>query len=340
MNLIGRIYDSFNFLSVIGQGGMGVVYKSYDYKLERYVAIKVIHPRVSQSKVSIQRFKREARNQAKLLHPNIIAVLDLIKLDDSFGIVMEYAEGESLSNLLKKNIRLDFPQTKDILNQIIAGLSFAHSNGFIHRDIKPSNIIVRNDGVVKIADFGIAKSVSDRKALVTASNFLGTTFYMSPEQINGLHLSHHTDIYSLGCTIYEMVTGYPPFYYSNDFQVLNAHLREIHAPIENWRQDIPHNFSGLVNLMLQKSHKERPKSCEVIAKQLDSIQPVNYYDMYLLPNKSKRNEKKSASSYLLIKIFLLLVTILVSYLVIKNIKITGWDNKEVPKKELNPFNKL
>src|SRR3989339_41859 len=234
--LIGKTIDGFNFISIIGEGGMAFVYKAYDQKLDRFVAIKVIHPRISHSLISLQRFKKEARNQAKLLHPNIIAVLDLIKISSSVGIVMEYVEGESLSQLLKRCSRLDFAKTKEILRQALAGLNFAHSFGFVHRDIKPSNIIIRKDGVVKIADFGIAKSFSDSRPNSTASNIIGTAFYMSPEQ-------------------------------------------------------------------------------------------------------TKAATRKAKSNYVFLKIILILLTILICFLVVKNVKITHFGKEEPTNKQLNPFSR-
>ncbi len=337
--LIGKTIDGFNFLSIIGEGGMAVVYKSYDYKLERYVAIKVIHPRISHSLISLQRFKKEARNQAKLLHPNIIAVLDLIKISSSVGIVMEYVEGESLSQQLKRYSRLDFPRTKDILRQMLMGLNFAHSNGFVHRDIKPSNIIIRKDGLVKIADFGIAKSFSDLRQISTASNIIGTAYYMSPEQINGKHLSHHSDIYSVGCTAYEMVTGYPPFHFSNEFQILQAHLKDVHAPLENWRSDLPPAFISIVNDSLQKDPRNRPKSCEVMIRRLDSIPQINYSLSYIPQHEQKVTHKKTNSNYLFLKIILVLITILICFFVIKNVRITHFGKEDPANNQLNPFSR-
>jgi serine/threonine-protein kinase len=234
---------------------------------------------------------------------------------------------------------LDFAKTKDILRQTLVGVNFAHSNGFVHRDIKPSNIIIRKDGVVKIADFGIAKSFADYRAYATASNVIGTAFYMSPEQIQGGHLSHHSDIYSIGCTAYEMVTGYPPFYFPNEFQVLQAHLKDVHAPIENWRSDLPPTFISLINDTLQKSPKNRPKSCEVLIKRLDSIPAINFSPNYIPQNETRVVQKKAGSSYILIKILLILLTILICILVIKNVKITHFGKDEPKNEQLNPFSK-
>ncbi|MBI3123682.1 MAG: serine/threonine protein kinase [Ignavibacteriales bacterium] len=337
--LIGKTIDGFNFISIIGEGGMAFVYKAYDQKLDRFVAIKVIHPRISHSLISLQRFKKEARNQAKLLHPNIIAVLDLIKISSSVGIVMEYVEGESLSQLLKRCSRLDFAKTKEILRQALVGLNFAHSYGFVHRDIKPSNIIIRKDGVVKIADFGIAKSFSDSRPNSTASNIIGTAYYMSPEQIKGEHLSHHSDIYSIGCTAYEMVTGYPPFYLPNDFKVLQAHLMDVHAPLENWRSDLPQAFISLVNDSLQKQPRNRPKSCEVLIERLDSIPSLNFYPNYLPQHVTKAAARKAKSNYVFLKIILILLTIVICFLVIKNVRITNFGKEEPTNKQLNPFSR-
>lgn len=326
-SLLGKYFHGFHFTDIIGEGGMGVVFKARDLKLERNVAIKVIQPTKSFSSSSLKKFRKEAKNQARLIHTNIVTVLELIELNTSLGIVMEFIDGEELGTILQKNKRLDFQKTKDILSQVLLGLDFAHSNGIIHRDIKPSNIIIRKDGVVKIADFGIAKSVDDFETLTTGSHAVGTSYYMSPEQFRGEKISHLSDIYSLGCTAYEMATGFPPFYYQNKSQVMYAHLNDIPAAIENWRNDYPFNFNNLVIRMLEKDLRRRPKSCLAIYEELKNINQDSSLINHYIQSKAITNSKGNSFIYKLIKLILILLTLIISYLVIKNVKIHQ-DDKE------------
>jgi len=326
-NLIGKYFRGFQFTDIIGEGGMGVVYKARDLKLDRNVAIKVIQPNKSFSFHTIKKFRKEAKHQARLIHPNIVTVLELIEIESSIGIVMEFIDGEDLGSILRKNKRLDFTKTKEILLQVLIGLDFAHSQGIIHRDIKPSNIIIRKDGVVKIADFGIAKSVEDFETMTTTSNAVGTSYYMSPEQFRGEKISHLSDIYSLGCATYEMATGFPPFYYQTSSQVMYAHLNDIPAPIESWRKDYPIAFNNLIMKTLEKDLRFRPKSCLVIYDQLINITADNSFYNYNVQSKNVSNTGKNSFIVKLIKLILILLTLAISYLVIKNVKIHQ-DEKE------------
>ncbi|MDH7606125.1 MAG: serine/threonine-protein kinase, partial [Melioribacter sp.] len=162
-NLIGILIDNYRIVSILGKGGMGIVYKAYDTKLDRYVAIKMLNVDTYDHARFIERFKREAKNQAKLSHPNIVTVYGFIEYEDLLGIVMEYVEGESLEKVLQRQGRFNLYDVMYILKQILLGLGYAHSKGFVHRDIKPSNIILNREGIAKIMDFGISKSMFDDK---------------------------------------------------------------------------------------------------------------------------------------------------------------------------------
>lgn len=317
-NLIGKKLHGFEFIEIIGEGGMGIVYKAHDLKLDRKIAIKIIQPKKNNSFHSFKKFRKEAKHQAKLIHPNIITIHDLIEIYSSIAIVMEYVDGEDLSILIKRRQKLDFQFTKNILLQVLDGLDFAHSHGIIHRDIKPSNIIIRKDGVAKIADFGIAKSVEDFESFSTNQNIVGTLCYMSPEQISGGIVSHLSDIYSLGCTAYEMATGLPPFYYSNKAQIMFAHLNETAAPIESFRNDYPTAFNKLIFEMLEKNSTLRPKSCGQIKNYLKIIEQEN---IELRLNKSSELKPRNTFLINLIKFIFIVITLIIIYLVVTNVKI-------------------
>ena len=154
-NLIGKMIENYRIVSVLGKGGMGIVYKAFDTKLDRYVAIKMLNSQVVDKERFIERFKREAKNHAKLSHPNIVTVHGFIEYSNLLGIVMEYVEGESLEKVIERQGRFNLYDVIYIIKQLLLGIGYAHSKGFVHRDIKPSNIILNKEGITKIMDFEI-----------------------------------------------------------------------------------------------------------------------------------------------------------------------------------------
>ncbi|HKB85017.1 MAG TPA: serine/threonine-protein kinase, partial [Ignavibacteriaceae bacterium] len=227
--MIGTNIENYKVVEVIGEGGMGVVYKALDLKLERYVAIKILNTSKPPNPQFIERFKREARNQAKLNHTNIIPVYGFTDAENTLGIVMEYIEGETLEDLIRRERRLDLRFSLDVMRQVLSGVAFAHQKGFIHRDLKPSNIIISNEGIAKIMDFGISKSINETKDITKAGTKIGTIFYMSPEQIRGKPPTTQSDLYSLGVTFYEMLSGKTPFDYPTEFEIMEAHIKKMPA---------------------------------------------------------------------------------------------------------------
>ncbi len=172
--MIGRRIQNYKVVSLIGAGGMGSVYKVYDTLLERYAALKIININSFPNHIFIERFKREARNQANLSHPNIVSVYEFVQEKDILGIVMEYIHGQTIENIIAKSGRFDLYYATELLEQILNGIEAAHNSGFIHRDLKPSNIILDHQGNPKIMDFGISKSIEDIKT-VTQQNSRPTT---------------------------------------------------------------------------------------------------------------------------------------------------------------------
>jgi len=290
-NLIGKIVQNYKIVSVLGKGGMGIVYKAYDVKLDRFVAIKMLSPAIVDKSKLIERFKREAKHQAQLSHPNVVAVYGFIDYMNLLGIVMEYVEGESLDKLIERKKRLHLYDAVYILRQILLGIGYAHSKGFVHRDIKPSNIIMNREGVAKITDFGISKSLFDDSFTKTGAK-VGTIYYMSPEQIKGKELTHHSDIYSIGCTIYEMVTGWPPFFSENEYEVMESHLKKNPISISNKLRGIPDLLNKIISTSMAKNPNNRYDTCEeFLAEVLEldtylSTQNARYY------RKKKRDPKK------------------------------------------------
>jgi len=306
--LIGKKIENYRIISILGKGGMGVVFKAKDEKLDRFVAIKFLAFEMIDKPKLAERFKREARNHAQLLHPNIVTVYGFIEYKQLLGIVMEYVEGESLEKVIFKNMRLHIYDVVYVMRQVLLGIGYAHSKGFIHRDIKPSNIIINSEGTVKIMDFGISKSVFDRDMTVTGSK-LGTVFYMSPEQIKGDNVNYLSDIYSLGCTMFEMITGQPPFYSDTEYDVMDGHLKSEPPKVSSFVPGIPDLLEKIIEKCLQKSAEMRYKSCG------DIIDELHQLDEYLKTVQSKYfMRKKKNPKFVKIKSIIFLMFMIFGFL--------------------------
>lgn len=290
--LIGKKLENYKIISILGKGGMGVVYKAYDTKLERYVAVKMLSSQFFAKERFVERFKREAKNQAKLSHPNIVTVYGFIEYRGYLGIVMEYIEGESLEKLIHRQGRVHLYDALYVMKQVLAGIGYAHSKGFIHRDIKPSNIIFNAEGVAKIMDFGISKSLLDEGFTKTGAK-VGTIYYMSPEQIRGGQITHHSDIYSLGCTFYEMITGKPPFDADSEYEVMDSHLHSPPPKLSKALYGIPVQFDAIIEKALNKNPNERHDNCEEFLTELREIDNYIAELQERLSARSKPNKKKN-----------------------------------------------
>lgn len=307
-NLIGKVIDNFRIVSVLGKGGMGIVYKAYDVKLDRYAAIKMLSSSAIDKDRFVERFKREAKNQAKLSHPNIVAVYGFIEYSNLLGIVMEYVEGESLEKVIDKQGRFNLHDVVYILKQLLQGIGYAHSKGFIHRDIKPSNIILNKEGVTKIMDFGISKSLYDNSMTKTGSK-IGTVYYMSPEQIKGRDVTNRSDIYSIGCTIYEMIVGEPPYESTSEYEVMEGHLKSPIPKVTDKVVGVPDALEKIIIKSMQKDPNNRYESCEEmlkevqdVDKQLSKIQ-TSYFER--TPQRTFKYKFFAVSAFVFAGIFLL-----------------------------------
>ncbi len=287
-NLIGKVIDNYKIVSVLGKGGMGIIYKAYDTKLDRYVAIKMLNSQVNDKERFIERFKREAKNQAKLSHPNIVTVYGFIEYSDLLGIVMEYVEGESLEKVIERQSRFNLYDVIYIIKQLLLGIGYAHSKGFVHRDIKPSNIILNKEGITKIMDFGISKSLFDNSMTKTGSK-IGTVYYMSPEQIRSEEVTNRSDIYSIGCTAYEMIVGEPPFDFQSEYEVMDAHLKKNPPRVIDKMSGVPESVDKILSKAMEKNPLNRYSTCEemfIDVQELDN-------QVAKLTSYFKRNEPRS-----------------------------------------------
>src|ERR671933_3084141 len=226
MNVIGTlISDRFKLEEKIGAGGMSTVYRAFDPTLERWIAIKLMHRDISSDPDQLERFRREARAVARLSHPHVVTVIDFGEDDGTPYIVLEYVEGETLKERIRRLGRLPIAEAVAYAIEIARALSAAHAQRLVHRDVKPQNVLIDAEGRAKGTDFGIARSL-ESDGLTKTGRVLGTTDYVSPEQAMGHGVDARSDIYSLGVLLYEMLTGDVPFHAETVVGVAMKHVHE------------------------------------------------------------------------------------------------------------------
>lgn len=248
------IQDRYEIIEEVGSGGMSVVYKAKCHVLNRFVAIKVLKPEFSDDKSFVNKFRIEAQSAAGLSHPNIVNVYDVGEENGYYYIVMELVEGITLKEYIQQNGRLPYQTALDFITQIVAGIEVAHENHTIHRDIKPQNVIVSKNGTLKVTDFGIAKAATSN---TVASSAMGSVHYISPEQARGGYSDERSDIYSLGITLYEMLTGRVPFEGENNVTVALMHIQSEIIPPREYYPDIPLALEKIVLKATQKKPERR-----------------------------------------------------------------------------------
>ncbi len=257
------IGDRYEILEKIGSGGMSDVYKAKCHKLNRFVAIKVLKTEYSPDATFVKKFRVEAQSAAGLSHPNIVNVYDVGEDNGIHYIVMELVQGITLKEYIDMKGRLDIKEALNISVQIASGLSAAHDNRIIHRDVKPQNIIMSKDGKVKVTDFGIAKAAD---STTVTTNAAGTVYYISPEQARGGYSDVKSDIYSLGITMYEMITGRVPFEGETNVAVALLHIQGEMTPPRELVPSIPRSYEKIILKCTQKKPDRRYSSCkELIA---------------------------------------------------------------------------
>lgn len=255
----------------IAQGAMGIVYKALDQKLNRGVALKVVHPHLTNDTSFLQRFLREARAMARLQHDNIVTIYSVEQDQGTQFMVMEYFPGTNLHGRMQPNIGLPVTQALSITHQIAKALSYAHAHGIIHRDVKPANVLVGPNDHVKLTDFGIAAAL-DEAPLTTAGQLIGTLLYMSPEQAKDAGLDGRSDLYSLGLMLYEMLTGSHPRRGLSNTAVLGMLANEAASPTLSFSSEIPPGVQTLVRDLLRYRPTDRVKDAQQLIDRLEVIQ--------------------------------------------------------------------
>lgn len=280
---LGTVFgERYEIDSVLGSGGMSVVYKAKHKLMDKIVAIKLLDPRLVRQNIAVRRFQQEAQAASRLNHPNVIIIHDFgMTPEGQPYMVMDFLAGKSLQEILDDVVQLSPERAKSVFLQCASGLAHAHKAGVVHRDVKPNNIIMDKDHLgreaVKIVDFGIAKLAPDaanpQERLTRAGEFFGTAVYMSPEQCRGKDVDLRSDIYSLGCVMFESLTGLPPFEGDNELDTLQMHLSEDPPTFKERRPDleIPSEFEAIVRKSMEKSVEERYQSMEELLADLEII---------------------------------------------------------------------
>lgn len=278
--------DRYEIIELVGSGGMSDVHKAKDHKLNRYVAVKVLKNEFSDDRNFVSKFRVEAQSAAGLAHPNIVNVYDVGEDDGIYYIVMEFVEGITLKEYIMNNGRLSAEQALDFSLQIASGIEVAHQNHTIHRDIKPQNIIVSKNGTLKVTDFGIARAATSN---TVASNAMGSVHYVSPEQARGGYSDEKSDIYSLGITMYEMVTGRVPFEGDNNVTVALMHIQGEMIPPREYYPDIPASFEKVILKCTQKKPERRYLTASALIADLRRVATNPNGDFVVLGGNTAAN---------------------------------------------------
>ena len=291
----GTRIDRYLILDRLGGGGMGLVYRAHDSELNRTVALKVLPPPLCRTPEHLNRFRAEAKAQARLHSPYIITLYSMLELPAGAVLVLEYVKGESLETRLRRHGPLSTDEAIQVFAQALTGVEHMHEMGVIHRDLKPSNLFLNDDGPVKVMDFGVAKS-SDQDAFQRGS-LVGTLLYISPEQINGRALDHRTDVYTMGVSLYEAVTGRLPFERGSDYALMHAHTQENPPSPRSLRRALPPELEGAILKAMEKDPNRRFQTAGEFRQALlkhrpaTLLRPAHAFGPMPIANASRRDSR-------------------------------------------------
>ena len=276
--LVGTTLDHFVIEALLGQGGMGEVYAARDTSLDRPVAIKVLRGDVTRQPGMIDRFLREARSQARLSHPNIVAIHYIGRRpgptgEDSLYFAMERVTGGDLEAILRRGETMPPEEARQAMIQVAQGLRAAHRAGVIHRDIKPSNLMITPDGLLKIADFGLAKPIDGDNRITQEGALVGSPYYIAPEQAVGDDIDHRADMYSLGASFHHLLVGKPPFDGPRPMAVVAKHLSEPLVPLAKSAPHVPPALAAIIERLLAKKPEDRYPDYDALLADLERAAP-------------------------------------------------------------------
>lgn len=289
--------DRYEILEKVGSGGMAVVFRGRDKKLERYITIKVLREEFVGDEDFISRFRSEACSAARLSHPNIVRVYDVGQDDNIYYIVMEYIHGNTLKKAIKEKAPFDTKSTINAAIQVASALSHAHKNHIIHRDIKPQNILVGTDGMIKVTDFGIARAATS-STVTTTANAAGSVHYFSPEQARGGYVDEKSDIYSLGITMFEMVTGQVPFQANTSVAIALKHINEELPDIRQYNPNVSKSLEGIILKATRKKVDERYGNIDLMLSDLLLARTDSTGDFLMKDGQNALNNQKKELEYL------------------------------------------
>src|SRR3954468_18646647 len=262
--------DRYELEELVGTGGMSSVFRAHDRLLDRKVALKVLHQQYAADEDYVERFRHEARSVASLSHPNIVTVIDRGEHEGRQFIVFEYIPGENLKRLIERRGPAPVETALELAMQIARGLSFAHQQGLVHRDVKPQNVLLNGDGQAKVTDFGIARSLDVQHGMTQTGTVLGTSDYIAPEQAQGQRVDEHTDVYSLGVVLYELLTAEVPFPGENFVAVAMRHINEPPPPIRDKRPDVSPRREAAVQRAMAKQPEDRFQTMAEFCRELEA----------------------------------------------------------------------
>lgn len=280
-----KINDRYQIIRTIGEGGMANVYLAHDLILDRNVAVKILRGDLADDEKFVRRFQREAIAASSLSHPNIVEMYDVGEDEGKYYIVMEYVEGKTLKNLIKKRGGLTLPEVIDIMTQLTSAIACAHDSNIIHRDIKPQNVLIKEDGLVKITDFGIAMALNSNE-LTQTNSVMGSVHYLPPEQANGKGATVKSDIYSLGIVMFELLTGQLPFKGDNAVEIAIKQMKNQIPSVCNINSLIPQSVENIILKACAKNPKNRYNNVVEM-----------YNDIQTCLDEERQNEKRYVYQY-------------------------------------------
>ncbi|HEX4525222.1 MAG TPA: protein kinase [Gaiellaceae bacterium] len=309
--MVGEVLsDRYELEELVGTGGMSSVFRAHDQLLDRKVALKILHRQYTDDVEYVERFRHEARAVATLSHPNIVTVIDRGEHGDRQFIVFEYVDGENLKQLINRAGPAPVSTALELAIQVARGLSFAHQQGFVHRDVKPQNVLLNGNGQAKVTDFGIARSLDVQHGMTQTGTVLGTSDYIAPEQAQGHRVDEHTDIYSLGVVLYELLTSQVPFPGENFVAVAMRHINEPPPPIRDQRPDVSPRLEAAVQKAMAKDPQDRFATMADFCLELEScLTEEQGATQVMAPRVQRQRRKRGVSPWPLLLVLAALIAI-------------------------------